>query len=171
MGEEPKKLTEERLKDYKAIFTDVMHGQLSSTSEVMADKGLDLLDHIAAMEAEQRAGASRTASDAFEVGHANANFIERQTLRIQELEQANAYFKLIQAEMDRQDAKWGDQTGHSALRWSAILMEEVGEVCKAVLEKKPVECSLEFVQVAAVAVQFMRAIAVQQGVNHDGNQI
>lgn len=45
-----------------------------------------LLHHIAAMEAEQRAGASRTASDAFRVGVANMNFNERQTQRIQELE-------------------------------------------------------------------------------------
>lgn len=45
-----------------------------------------LLDHIAAMEAEQQRVAIRTASDAFEVGHANANFIERQTQRIQDLE-------------------------------------------------------------------------------------
>lgn len=87
MSEEPKKLSEERLKDYRAIFVDVMHGQLTSTPEVMADKGIDLLDHIAAMEAEQRAGTSRTASDAFEVGHANATFIERQTERMREMEE------------------------------------------------------------------------------------
>jgi hypothetical protein len=46
---------------------------------------MELLDHIAAMEAEQRASASRTASDAFEVGHANATFIEQITQRNQDL--------------------------------------------------------------------------------------
>lgn len=45
-----------------------------------------LLDHITAMEAEQRAAASCAAGDAFEVGHANATFIEQQTARIQLLE-------------------------------------------------------------------------------------
>lgn len=45
-----------------------------------------LLDHIAAMEVENQRWGNRAAKDAFEVGHANATFIERQTERIQELE-------------------------------------------------------------------------------------
>lgn len=40
---------------------------------------------------------------------------------------------MIDVERDCQDAKWGMQR-HSPEKWAAVLGEEVGEVCKAVLE-------------------------------------
>lgn len=45
-----------------------------------------LLGHIAAMEAEQQAVASRTASDDYELGMAMGDFVNNQTQRIQMLE-------------------------------------------------------------------------------------
>lgn len=43
-------------------------------------------------------------------------------------------YRLIDAERDRQDAKWGEQRDLPRLLWLAILGEEFGEVCKASLE-------------------------------------
>ncbi len=39
----------------------------------------------------------------------------------------------VKGERKRQDEKWGEQN-HGPSRWSDILMEEVGEVSKAILE-------------------------------------
>ena len=79
----------------------------------------------------------------------------------------------IQAERNRQERKWGQQD-HENLKWSAILQEEVGEVAKAILEEPSFECGYdealrrEVIQVAAVAVAWLEAIARQQGELHDG---
>ena len=43
-------------------------------------------------------------------------------------------FKDVAAERDKQDAKWGPQSNHTLDKWSAILGEEYGEVCKAILD-------------------------------------
>ena len=60
----------------------------------------------------------------------------------------------VSAERIRQDKKWGEQN-HSDLYWLGILMEEVGEVAKALIENKPDEAQNELVQVAAVAVSWL----------------
>lgn len=60
----------------------------------------------------------------------------------------------VTAELDRQFQKWGKQN-HSFPFYLAILMEEVGEACRAYLENKPGaqwEIHKELIQVAAVAV-------------------
>ena len=52
----------------------------------------------------------------------------------------------------RQDAKFGDQTGHSDGMWLAILAEEFGEIGKALCEgDDPYD---EIIQTAAVAVNW-----------------
>lgn len=66
------------------------------------------------------------------------------------------------AEMNRQDAKWGDQSHHPILLWNAILGEETGEVAKAALENNLNELELELIQVAAVAIQFARAVQMKK---------
>lgn len=66
------------------------------------------------------------------------------------------------AEMDRQNAKWGDQSHHPTLLWNAILGEEAGEVAKASLEENLDELETELIQVAAVAIQFARAVKLRQ---------
>lgn len=66
---------------------------------------------------------------------------------------------LISAERDRQIAKWGRRRNHRHLYWLGILMEEVGEAAKAVIEIKPwYDIQKELVQVAAVAVAWMECV-------------
>jgi NTP pyrophosphatase (non-canonical NTP hydrolase) len=60
----------------------------------------------------------------------------------------------IATERTRQDAKWGEQN-HSDCRWLAILMEEVGEASKAILEGTTSEFREELVQCAAVLVSWL----------------
>lgn len=60
-------------------------------------------------------------------------------------------------ERRRQDAKWGEQW-HTSLYWLGILMEEVGETSKAIIERKSDDIRKELVQVAAVAVAWLENI-------------
>jgi len=68
-------------------------------------------------------------------------------------------YRLIQIERTAQEHKWGIQN-HPPLYWLGILMEEVGEVAKAVIEEKRSynEVKEELVQVAAVSVAFIDSI-------------
>lgn len=59
-------------------------------------------------------------------------------------------------ERRRQFNKWGQQD-HDEDRWMVILMEEVGECCKAIQEEDPANYREELVQVAAVAVAAIEA--------------
>lgn len=59
--------------------------------------------------------------------------------------------QLIRDERARQDVKWGIQR-HTPSKWLDILMEELGEAAKAVLEDDPAGYANELVHVAAVAV-------------------
>ncbi len=54
-------------------------------------------------------------------------------------------------ELERQEAKWGKQN-HLPLYWIAVLVEEVGEVCQAVLKGDAENYREELIQVIAVAV-------------------
>jgi NTP pyrophosphatase (non-canonical NTP hydrolase) len=75
----------------------------------------------------------------------------------------------VQAERNRQDEKWGDQSGNHPFEWMSILGEEYGELCEAVNETffkngdKPERGGIdkmrkEAVQVAAVAVALIEAL-------------
>ena len=57
----------------------------------------------------------------------------------------------IESERDYQDKLWGVQN-HLPEHWVTILMEEVGEVAKAVLENNTSEYVDEMIQVAAVVI-------------------
>ena len=59
------------------------------------------------------------------------------------------FHDLIEIEREAQDEKWGEQR-HSDEKWLAILLEELGEAAKAVLEKNEEGLLEETVQVAAV---------------------
>lgn len=60
------------------------------------------------------------------------------------------------AERDKQDAKWGDQSGLPRERMVCALAEEVGEVAEAVLANgKDRDVYHELTQVAALALQMM----------------
>lgn len=58
----------------------------------------------------------------------------------------------VERELQQQDQKWGEQN-HPVSKWLAILMEEVGEVAKADLERNIEDVKKELIQVAAVAIQ------------------
>jgi NTP pyrophosphatase (non-canonical NTP hydrolase) len=74
-------------------------------------------------------------------------------------EENEAVLDLVRTERMRQDKKWGEQN-HPDLYWLGILVEEVGEVSRAVIEGSAWadRRDKEIVQVAAVAVAWMEAI-------------
>src|SRR2546430_8466838 len=62
----------------------------------------------------------------------------------------------IATERVRQDVKWGDQVGHTDPYWLGILVEEVGETAKAIIDGSSLdEIGAELLHVAAVAVQWL----------------
>ena len=61
----------------------------------------------------------------------------------------DAFNDLIQMERNAQDEKWGEQC-HTDEMWLTILLEEIGEAAKAVLEENDEALLVEVVQVAAV---------------------
>lgn len=63
----------------------------------------------------------------------------------------------IRLERAKQNAKWGVQN-HNPARWLAILVEEVGEVAKAIVEDRSFDVRNELVQVAAVAVAAIESL-------------
>jgi NTP pyrophosphatase (non-canonical NTP hydrolase) len=62
----------------------------------------------------------------------------------------------IQTERERQDAQWGRQD-HGPQTWLSILVEEVGEYAKAILEQDDDAIIAEMIQVAAVAIAALEA--------------
>jgi len=66
----------------------------------------------------------------------------------------------VAAERARQDARWGEQNViyRSLADALAVLVEEVGEVARAVCEHDPAAVRAEAVQVAAVAVALVEGI-------------
>jgi NTP pyrophosphatase (non-canonical NTP hydrolase) len=72
----------------------------------------------------------------------------------------NLVIQVVRNERARQDAKWG--AGHH-LVWTphialAVLVEEVGEVAKAINDGTEAELSNELIQVAAVAIAALEGI-------------
>jgi NTP pyrophosphatase (non-canonical NTP hydrolase) len=66
----------------------------------------------------------------------------------------------IRQERQRQFDKWGDQSHHEPLYWLGILVEEVGEIAKAMIEERdPAAITTEIVHAAAVACQMIEAAA------------
>ena len=57
-------------------------------------------------------------------------------------------------ERARQLKKWGVQN-HTDGDWALILLEELGEVAKDILERRPEKADKELVEVAAVAVAWI----------------
>lgn len=63
----------------------------------------------------------------------------------------------IMEERARQDKKWGVQN-HPNLYWLGILMEEVGEAAKALIEGKLDELYKELIQVSAVGLAWLECM-------------
>jgi NTP pyrophosphatase (non-canonical NTP hydrolase) len=74
-----------------------------------------------------------------------------------DLKTDRSILELITAERRTQDEKWGVQD-HLPVKWMSILMEEVGEAAKAVLDNRPVEYQRELIQVAAVAMAAIESL-------------
>lgn len=81
---------------------------------------------------------------------------------------------LVDTERNRQNAKWGDQSGNHPFEWMSILGEEYGELCEAVNETcfqngiNPEKGGTEKIikeasHVAAVAVAIMEAALAGKG--------
>lgn len=69
--------------------------------------------------------------------------------------------KDVGEERDRQDRKWGGVPGidrRDDHTYAAVLSEEVGEACKAWLEREPADLREELIQVAAVAVAWVEEL-------------
>ncbi len=67
-------------------------------------------------------------------------------------------------ERDRQDKKWGEQN-HNAYKWSAIIGEEYGEMCKAInefgfnpTEKNEHEIYMETIQTMACCMAMLECM-------------
>jgi NTP pyrophosphatase (non-canonical NTP hydrolase) len=70
-------------------------------------------------------------------------------------------FSDVDAERERQDAKWGGVPGverRDEHTYAAVLGEEVGECCKAWLERDTAALRVELVQAAAVAVAWIEEL-------------
>ena len=77
-------------------------------------------------------------------------------------DERSAATRLVLAERERQDAKWGEQN-HADEWWLAILTEEVGELSEAILHARfggPAAENVEeeLVHVAAVAFQWIESM-------------
>jgi hypothetical protein len=79
-------------------------------------------------------------------------------------EQAQAV-NLVLDERFRQDDKWGNQRHLSDGEWLTILVEEVGEAAKDILDKKPDGLKTEVTQVAAVALAWLEALTARRDAN------
>jgi NTP pyrophosphatase (non-canonical NTP hydrolase) len=67
----------------------------------------------------------------------------------------------IDAERDRQDAKWGGVPGidrRDDFTYAAVLGEEYGEACQAWLQRDVVALREELIQTAAVAVAWVEEL-------------
>jgi NTP pyrophosphatase (non-canonical NTP hydrolase) len=67
----------------------------------------------------------------------------------------------VSGERDRQDAKWGGEPGTERRddhTYAAVLGEEVGECCKAWLERDTSALRAELIQTAAVAVAWIEEL-------------
>lgn len=146
MMDEKKKLSDAEIADIRRrVEANYQPQQETGEPIVLGLVDFDrLLNHIAAMKAE------------------HDELVEAADLLIEEKDEQLRAFRLIEEEINRQNAKWGDQSGHPMPVWYTILGEEVGEVAQAILQQKPDECLKELVQVAAVAVQMLQSIQTRK---------
>ena len=63
-----------------------------------------------------------------------------------------ALIRIIYEERNRQDIKWGEQH-HTNLFWLGILIEEIGEIAKAILENGDI--FEELIQSIAVCIAWI----------------
>ena len=66
----------------------------------------------------------------------------------------------VMEERFRQDQKWGEQN-HQPSKWALILLEELGEVSKAILEHNDTQYRKEMVECCAVALAALESFQRQ----------
>ena len=66
-------------------------------------------------------------------------------------------FDKVKDERDYQDKKWGENRNLEDTYWLSIMVEEVGEAAKAILQVTP-NLEEELIQVMAVAVAWLENI-------------
>jgi NTP pyrophosphatase (non-canonical NTP hydrolase) len=74
----------------------------------------------------------------------------------------------IDEERDSQDLKWGPNRRQNPHTWLSILVEEVGEVAKAILQNNTSGLCEELIQCCAVIIAWLESI---QEENNDGKNI
>ena len=65
-------------------------------------------------------------------------------------------FQLVEIERAAQDKVWGEQY-HPPTFWLAILMEEIGEAAKAILQRQPARMTVELIQAMAVIIAWLES--------------
>ena len=76
---------------------------------------------------------------------------------LSELNRARALEDVLYERL-RQDELWGDQSGHADERWLVILIEEVGEVARAMYDDDEGHVYEEIIQCAAVCMAWAEAM-------------
>lgn len=66
----------------------------------------------------------------------------------------------VMIERKRQDEIWGKLPRHNGRKWIHILLEEVGEVSTAILNKDRINLREELIHVAAVAIAWIEEIDI-----------
>lgn len=100
--------------------------------------------------------APRDIGGPFDEAYESAKVEATQHRRLCGLVATNEIYDRIKRERAKQILKWGDQV-HHPLYWLGILMEEVGEVGKALVENKLDEYPDEVIQVAAVCIAMIES--------------
>lgn len=85
----------------------------------------------------------------------------KDTYGLSSREQQSAIADVL-TERDRQDWKWGSQRQLSDQEWLTILVEEVGEAAKDILDRKPDHLRTEVTQVAAVTLAWLEALVARK---------
>jgi len=78
-------------------------------------------------------------------------------------------FEQIIRERGLQDSKWGADRVLNPMLWNTILLEEVGEVANASLERDLKAYRAELIQVGALAVAMIEAVDAGR-INIDGGR-
>lgn len=78
-----------------------------------------------------------------------------------DLKRQERFLALIRTERERQESKWGDDQAEGGgsrdafrQKFCAILMEEVGEVARAILEGDEAHALVEMAEVAATCCRY-----------------
>lgn len=88
--------------------------------------------------------------------------MDKETLKVlEEISAENMFRVMVGRESERQIELWGEQN-HNDFVWNNILLEEVGEVAKAILEENDENLLEELAQCVAVIENWVKCIKRRQ---------